>query len=331
MLSFAQNLEDIRLWQCLERRKTGFYVDIGASSPIRDSVTQLFYEAGWSGINVEPIPERAAELCRLRPRDVTVAAALGSETGMISLVRTAGIGGLSTMTPPDQLPENYQGHFWTIDVPRLTLNDVLEIYCRSQIDFLKIDAEGGELDILSNFNFDRWRPEILLLEAVEPQSAERTDSRWSFILERNLYECFFFDGINAFFGQKGRRHELAEKAQITALNSNSDEIRLLAPELQHPNKEFVLHFCRSLLRAAGLESDDYLESVFCMDRNPNDLASQLTDELVHQSYLAVFGELPSADELQAALARPTQSMRALIRQLILSDKFRALRTRSMVF
>ena len=57
---------------------SGRYVDVGASSPYLGSVTRHFYEAGWSGIDVEPLAEEAAELRRARPRDVVIEAALGS-------------------------------------------------------------------------------------------------------------------------------------------------------------------------------------------------------------------------------------------------------------
>ena len=67
-VSYAQNGEDIVLARGL-RADAGFYVDIGAFDPHVDSVTKLFYERGWRGINVDPVPEVIALFERDRPRD----------------------------------------------------------------------------------------------------------------------------------------------------------------------------------------------------------------------------------------------------------------------
>lgn len=55
LISYAQNHEDIMLWRALKSVQNGFYVDVGANDPVLDSVTKLFYDRGWSGINIEPL------------------------------------------------------------------------------------------------------------------------------------------------------------------------------------------------------------------------------------------------------------------------------------
>ena len=87
MVSYAASAEDVVLHRALCRGRVGVgrYVDVGASSPYLSSVTRHFYDAGWSGIDVEPLAEEAAELRRARPRDVVVEAALGSAAGEVTL------------------------------------------------------------------------------------------------------------------------------------------------------------------------------------------------------------------------------------------------------
>ena len=53
-VSYAQNFEDVMLWRALKHISNGFYIDVGAWSPDIDSVTRIFYEHGWRGVNVEP-------------------------------------------------------------------------------------------------------------------------------------------------------------------------------------------------------------------------------------------------------------------------------------
>lgn len=64
--TYAQNFEDVLLWRALRHVPEGRYVDVGAGHPELHSVTKLFYDAGWSGINIEPVPELAHALAKQR-------------------------------------------------------------------------------------------------------------------------------------------------------------------------------------------------------------------------------------------------------------------------
>jgi hypothetical protein len=68
-ISYAQNGEDIVLYRAFGQQSEGFYIDIGANDPDTCSVTRLFSEAGWRGINVEPVPALAERLRTVRPRE----------------------------------------------------------------------------------------------------------------------------------------------------------------------------------------------------------------------------------------------------------------------
>ncbi len=95
-ISYAQNYEDVMLWRALKDVKNGFYIDIGAQEPELLSVTKLFYDAGWRGINIDPIAEWHEKLSQARPRDINLQLAVGAETGEISFYETPGVG-LSTV------------------------------------------------------------------------------------------------------------------------------------------------------------------------------------------------------------------------------------------
>ncbi len=66
-ISYAQNFEDLILMGILREIPNGFYVDVGANHPEQDSVTKIFYDKGWSGINIEPNTVLYNELCIARP------------------------------------------------------------------------------------------------------------------------------------------------------------------------------------------------------------------------------------------------------------------------
>ena len=98
-LSYAQNLEDILLNRVFDNRSHGFYIDIGANDPIEDSVTKLFYERGWHGINVEPLPSVFEVLSADRPRDINLPVGLSNGEGTLTFYEVpAGSKGLSTFS-----------------------------------------------------------------------------------------------------------------------------------------------------------------------------------------------------------------------------------------
>ena len=69
------------LWRALSGVRHGFYIDVGAGDPDRDSVTRAFYERGWHGINVDPDPGCFAALTERRERDVNLPVALADAPG----------------------------------------------------------------------------------------------------------------------------------------------------------------------------------------------------------------------------------------------------------
>ena len=81
--SYAQNFEDVILWRALKHINAGFYVDIGAGDPLVDSVSLAFYERGWRGIHVEPLPDYAAKLRQARPDEEVIEAAIAKEPGAL--------------------------------------------------------------------------------------------------------------------------------------------------------------------------------------------------------------------------------------------------------
>ena len=81
MRSYAQNNEDLRLWNVFKDvRGAHTYIDIGAGHPTDLNVTKIFYDAGWSGINIEPGPNYDALLAD-RPRDMNIKCAISNVFG----------------------------------------------------------------------------------------------------------------------------------------------------------------------------------------------------------------------------------------------------------
>jgi FkbM family methyltransferase len=209
-VSYAQNFEDVMLRRALRDVEAGFYVDAGAAHPDVDSVTRAFYDAGWSGINVEPVAASHRRLQASRPRDVNVRAALGRERGAGRLFVVAGTG-LSTLHEDAAARASAATGFAAeaAEVEVTTLADICDAHTGREIHFLKVDVEGAEADVLAGADFDRHRPWIVLVEATAPMSAEPTHAAWEPILLRAGYGFAYFDGLNRFYLADERRDALA--------------------------------------------------------------------------------------------------------------------------
>ncbi|HJR89917.1 MAG TPA: FkbM family methyltransferase, partial [Aeromicrobium sp.] len=167
-ISYAQNREDYLIAAFFPDVTVGHYVDVGASDPTQLSVTKLFYERGWSGINVEPIPELADRLRAERPRDVTVQAGLGATAGTRPFRQYSG-SGLSTTNPEmmdmytaSSTPDTSEFRDYTITIT--TLAEVLSEHPLPHLHFAKIDVEGSEFDVLRGNDWDAFRPELICIE-----------------------------------------------------------------------------------------------------------------------------------------------------------------------
>lgn len=199
IVSYAQNFEDVMLWRALQHVREGFYIDVGANDPLVDSVTQLFYERGWRGINVEPMAHYHAMLEVARPRDVNTRAAAGEHPGRMTFYEVAGTG-LSTLDDAVARQHADAGRAVTRhEVEVTTLSQLCEAHVQGPIHFLKIDVEGHEAPVLRGMDFKRWRPWVLLIEATRPQSQVLATEAWEPLVLAAGYRKAYFDGLNQFY------------------------------------------------------------------------------------------------------------------------------------
>jgi len=202
MISYAQNFEDVMLARAFGDRRDGFYVDIGACFPDVASVTRHFYDLGWSGINVEPMAEPFARLETERPRDVNLKLAIARHSGQLPMFAGPSIGESSAVRPhATARPEL---------VPCTTLEELCRLHVARPIDFLKIDVEGLEYDVIAGGDWKAYRPTIVVVEVTLPWSTARAPAAEAIAthLAGHGYREVYFDGLNAFY--------LAQEAEALA-------------------------------------------------------------------------------------------------------------------
>jgi len=329
--SFAQNSEDVLLWRCFRAKKQGFYVDVGASSPIADSVTHLFYEQGWSGLNLEPIPERVAEFSRLRPRDRTLCLAVGAVPGTATLTRSRGTGGLSTFhdaTAPEVASQ--MAGAWKIESRLAPLSLIFEQEGIGEIDFLKIDVEGSEAAVLASLDLKRWRPAVILVEATLPNTSTPSHQGWEPELITRGYGFCWFDGLNRFYLAE-------ERADLARHFGISPNVQDAMPQFGgfgsalrnpgHPDHGFAIHLASLLLTAPGIETDKYIEQIMRKDRPPGLFDKPVDAAAVNELYGLVLTRRPEPALLDKWLRGNPPTGAELLSQLLSSDEFRNRRSR----
>ena len=199
-LSYTQNMEDTHLWLAFGGRQRGTYIDIGAGHPIADNVSFFFYERGWQGIAVEPQQSLIDLYARLRPRDTAVPALIGTRSGPADFHVFDTFHGLSTTsTAHADAAKALGAPYRTVKVPMLTLAELCRTHGLAAIDFLKIDVEGAEADVLKSGDWKTFRPKAVVVEAITPGSNEPSWHEWEPFLLAQGYSFVLFDTLNRFY------------------------------------------------------------------------------------------------------------------------------------
>lgn len=200
-VSYAQNFEDVMLWRALKFVDAGFYIDVGAYSPVSDSVTKAFYDSGWRGINIEPDPARLRAFVDVRARDINLAVALGerAEQRTMHFVHSAGLSSLDAAEAEQRRAEGWAVAREPVEVRTLASIWSEHVPPTQAVHFLKVDVEGFERQVLLGNDWAGNRPWIVVVEATRPNSSEPSFEQWEGILKAASYAFVYFDGLNRFY------------------------------------------------------------------------------------------------------------------------------------
>ena len=171
MYSWSHEGEDLILSRIFGGQAGGFYVDIGAHHPKRFSNTYLFYKRGWRGINIDAMPSSMKLFDKKRPRDINLEMGIGTNVGELDyyVFNDPALNGFSKELS-DQRHEAdtaYQVRE-VIKVDVQPLSQVLDCHLNTnqEIDFMSVDVEGLDFDVLKSNDWSRYRPKFVLAEIL---------------------------------------------------------------------------------------------------------------------------------------------------------------------
>ena len=199
-MSYALNLEDTHLDLIFADQAAGTYVDVGGGHPVADNVSFWFYLKGWRGLIVEPQEQLAAGYAGVRPRDTVYCGLAGRSDGHVDFHVVEGLHGLSSAVKVNaESASQYGAAYRTETKPMRRLSALIDEAQFTAIDFLKIDVEGAEPDVLAGLDLTRHRPRIILVEAVNPSNPQAAVTAWEPEMLAAGYEFVFFDNLNRFY------------------------------------------------------------------------------------------------------------------------------------
>ena len=191
------------------------YLDIGANEPRYISNTYYFYLRGGTGVLIEPNPYLYKKLKRFRPRDTVLNTGIGvsekAEADFFLFPNFAN--GLSTFSEKE-------AKHWTetgmkglgkipiekiIKIPLIPVNNILEKYFGNKApNFISLDVEGLDMEILRSLDFNKYQPEVICVETLaydKDQQGYKLYEIIDFMLTKN-YDVYADTRVNTIFCRK---------------------------------------------------------------------------------------------------------------------------------
>ena len=327
IISYAQRFEDMHLLRCFGDQPAGFYIDVGAGHPVYDNVSFAFYLRGWRGLTVEPNPWLAQLSEAVRPRDTRVAALVGAAPGEATYYLIEDFHGLSTAVEQNAQAalSEFGKRSQAMPMPVTTLRALCEQHTPGAIDFLKIDVEGAEREVLAGGDWQRLRPKVVLAEALAPVTMAPAFEAWEPLLTAQGYRYVLFDSLNRYYVAE-EHPVLAERLAATDSFDDTIQFRNFKPALadaSHPD-----HGLARLLAGLDMVKLPLLPAEALADRLTSGLDRARLDRPADAADIAAAHQrlfaTPAAPDWAVNLAlRPAASIRDLYCSAVASAPFRA--------
>jgi FkbM family methyltransferase len=326
-ISYAQRFEDMHLLRAFGQT-SGFYIDIGSGHPVYDNVSFAFYLRGWGGITVEPNPWLTQLSEAVRPRDIAIGSLVGERPGQATYYLVEDFHGLST-TVEDHAraaARQYGKRSRAMTMPVTTLGALCEQHAPPAIDFLKIDVEGAEREVLLGGDWRRFRPRVVVLEALAPVTMAPAWGGWESLLLSHGYAFAYFDGLNRYYVADEHAALAGGLAAAPAAFEGAIPFRQFKPALDdasHPDHSLARLLSGEDMLRLPLVSFDALAERLTSGLDPASLDRPAQPSDIAAAHHRLFGIAATPDWMKMLRLAPGATIGDLYRSAVATAPFRA--------
>jgi FkbM family methyltransferase len=192
--SYSQEGEDMILHRFFGGKSKGFYVDVGAHHPLRFSNTWFFYKMGWHGINIDAKLGSMKLFNKLRKRDLNLEVPILNSSQDITyyMFSESAVNTFSKDLAEKILNRNNYSLVGTINVRPKKLSEVLDEHMPHppKIDFLSIDVEGLDFEVLMSNDWNKYRPTMVLVEQLATSLHDLSKDKIALFMKEKNYSLY---------------------------------------------------------------------------------------------------------------------------------------------
>jgi len=200
--------EDKKIIKFFKNKKDGTYLDVGCFHPIRQNNTYLLHKLGWRGANIDLNPLSIDLFNVARPKDINICAAVSGKKSFKNLFFDHQLSSLNTLSKNHTLFIKKAFGIKNLKKKKVktrTLNEILITNKIRKIDFMNIDVEGHEIEVLKNFDFSFFNIKLICIEIIDYESyskkIEIKKSKVFKLLKKNNYNLKFKTSVNYIFSR----------------------------------------------------------------------------------------------------------------------------------
>ena len=185
--SYSLFQEDLFIKNYFKNKSKGFYIDVGCYHPLEGNNTHLLHAKGWKGINFD-INFYSIELFKfLRKKDTNIHSGISHKKEKLAMYYRKEINMLNTLDKKIA-KIHFRNGFKKRNVQVNTLNYFISKYFKKleKIDFLNIDVEGVELNVLKSLNFKQYKPQLVCIEIHN--SKNMYDTNYDYLKSNSIYK-----------------------------------------------------------------------------------------------------------------------------------------------
>ena len=185
--SYSMFGEDLFIQNYFKNKPKGFYIDVGCYHPLDGNNTHLLYKNGWSGINFDINYYSVKLFDFLRKRDLNIHSGISHKKGMLTMYYRKEINMLNTLDEKIAKIHFRNGYKKrNVRVNNLDFFISKNFKKQKKIDFLNIDVEGAELNVLKSLNFKNHKPQLICVEIHNTK--KMYDTNYNYLKSNNIYK-----------------------------------------------------------------------------------------------------------------------------------------------